>query len=241
MKMTERIKTLRKQTLSAVPAISAERASLLTEFYKSTSSQKLAVPIERALAFRYILLNKKLCLNPGELIAGERGPAPKAVSTYPELCIHSSNDLDILDQREKIPYKVDTADRAILLNDVLPYWRGKSMRDKIFSAVSDEWKEAYSAGVFTEFMEQRAPGHTVADGKIYERGLISFIEEINYHIGKLDNSDQPGDAAKIAQLKGMSIAAGAVIDFAERYSQLLSREALKEPDPDKEKRAQHYG
>ncbi|MHA1585379.1 MAG: pyruvate formate lyase family protein, partial [Promethearchaeota archaeon] len=38
------------------------------------------------------------------------------------------------------------------------FWQGKSIRDKIFSQVDSEWNDAYNAGIFTEFMEQRAPG-----------------------------------------------------------------------------------
>ena len=52
------------------------------------------------------------------------------------------------------------------------------MRDKIFAALPTEWHVAYEAGVFTEFMEQRAPGHTVLDDKIYRRGLLDFKAEI---------------------------------------------------------------
>ncbi|MBM4172676.1 MAG: formate C-acetyltransferase/glycerol dehydratase family glycyl radical enzyme, partial [Ignavibacteria bacterium] len=155
--MTERIKKLREQTLTAVPTLSHERGELLTNFYKSGEPEKHSIPVVRALAFKYLLENKDLCINDGELIVGERGPAPKATPTYPELCVHSEKDLQILDSRLKIPFKVCNDSKEIMLNEVLPYWKGKSIRDKIFDEVDEEWKDAYSAGIFTEFMEQRAP------------------------------------------------------------------------------------
>ncbi|MCK5700478.1 MAG: hypothetical protein KAI29_04970, partial [Cyclobacteriaceae bacterium] len=83
--MTERIEKLRTQSLNSINRISAERALLITEFYKSHECQKVSVPVQRALSFKYIMENKSICINDGELIVGERGPAPKATPTYPEI------------------------------------------------------------------------------------------------------------------------------------------------------------
>ncbi len=52
------------------------------------------------------------------------------------------------------------------------------MRELILNEMTDEWKAAYEAGIFTEFMEQRAPGHTVLDDKIYHKGMLDFQAEI---------------------------------------------------------------
>ena len=65
------------------------------------------------------------------------------------------------------------------VNEIAPYWSGRSLRDRIFEEIDEEWKEAYSAGIFTEFMEQRAPGHTVLDDKIYKKGFRDFITDID--------------------------------------------------------------
>ncbi len=126
--------------------------------------------MRRALAFQNILERKTISIGDGELIVGERGPRPKATPTYPELCCHSLKDLEILNSREKTPFLVDERTREVYRDRLIPYWKGRALRDLIFSAMTEEWKEAYSAGIFTEFMEQRAPGHTVLDGKIYRKG-----------------------------------------------------------------------
>ena len=109
---------------------------------------------------------KEIFIGDGELIVGERGPAPKATPTFPEICCHSLEDLEILDSREKISFSVTDDVRSVFREQVIPFWAGKSMRDVIFEEMTDEWKATYDAGVFTEFMEQRAPGHTVLDNKI---------------------------------------------------------------------------
>ena len=155
--MTERINKLRRQSLDAIPTMSYERAQLLTEFYKSGEPGKHSVPVVRAMAFKYILEHKELCINDGELFVGEKGPEPKATPTYPELCIHSKDDLEILHNREKVWFKSSDETRNVILNEVAPFWNGKSIREKILAEVDEEWRDAYKAGIFTEFMEQRAP------------------------------------------------------------------------------------
>jgi len=228
--MTERIKKLREQSLNAIPSISHERALLLTKFYKSHEAQKYSVPVTRALAFKYILENKELCVNDGELIVGEKGPEPKATPTYPELCVHSSEDLEILHNREKVWFKSSDETKEIILNEVAPFWKGKSIREKILSEVEQEWIDAYKAGVFTEFMEQRAPGHTVADDKIYHKGMIDFISDIRDSIASLNFFSDKDAFAKREELRAMEISANALINFAKRYSEKLYELARSEKD-----------
>jgi formate C-acetyltransferase len=228
--MTERIKKLREQSLNAIPTISHERALLLTKFYKSHEAQKYSVPVTRALAFKYILENKELCVNDGELIVGEKGTEPKATPTYPELCVHSSEDLEILHNREKVWFKSSDETKEIILNEVAPFWKGKSIREKILSEVDQEWIDAYKAGVFTEFMEQRAPGHTVADDKIYHKGMIDFINDIRDSIASLNFFSDKDAFAKREELRAMEISANALINFAKRYSEKLYELARSEKD-----------
>ncbi|MEE4259023.1 MAG: pyruvate formate lyase family protein, partial [Bacteroidales bacterium] len=153
--MNTRIQQLREQSLNATPRISAERALLVTEFYKSDLAQQVSVPVKRAMAFQHIMNHKKICINDGELIVGERGPAPKAVPTYPEITVHSIEDLEILDSRPKVWYKADEETKRIYREKIIPYWTGKSNREKIFNNLDQNWIDAYEAGVFTEFQEQR--------------------------------------------------------------------------------------
>ena len=227
--MNERIKSLRKHSTETPPSISAERAKLITEFYKSTEAQNLSTPVQRAKAFQYILANKKICINPGELIVGERGPAPQATPTYPEICLHSVDDLDILNNREKISFISDEPTKKVYQDEIIPFWQGQTIRDKMFEELPQEWKDAYSAGVFTEFMEQRPPGHTTLDDKIYKKGMLEFINEIELELNHFDNS-LPEVSGKKEQLQAMKIAAEAIIHFAERHAIKLDELANDETD-----------
>ena len=216
--LSERIKKLRNQSENAIPKLSIERAKLLTDFYKSDVSKGKSIPIQRAMAFKYILENKKLCINEGELIVGERGEVPKATPTYPEICTHTKQDFDILDSRQKVSFKVDNVTRNIQETEITPFWSKESLRDKIFNQLDDSWKEAYYAGVFTEFMEQRAPGHTVLDDKIYKKGFLDFQNEIKDSLANLDFQNDSEALNKREELNAMHIALDGIMIFARRYS-----------------------
>lgn len=229
--MNERITQLRTQSRTATPTLSLERARLMTEFYKSGAAHKLPAPIARAQSFQYLLEQKTICINPGELIVGERGPAPKATPTFPEICCHSLKDLDILNTREKISFQVSEADKQLTQDVIIPYWTNRSIRDKIFAQMDSNWIDAYEAGIFTEFMEQRAPGHTVGDKKIFTKGFLEFKEEIAESISTLDFFTDPEALQKRDQLYAMDIAADAIITFAHRHADLARELAEEESDP----------
>ncbi len=233
--MNKRIKKLRDQSLHTHPSISHERAVLLTEFYKSDQAKGKPVPVQRALAFKYIMENKSICINDGELILGERGPAPRATPTYPEITVHTDEDLEILNNREKTSYKVSLETRDIFKKEIYPFWKGRTVREMIFKEVSQEWKDAFEAGVFTEFMEQRAPGHTVLDDKIYHKGFLDFKKEIEDSIAGLDLHNDPEALKKRHELEAMSIAADGLIRLAERYSKKAATLAAEEKDPQRKK------
>ncbi|MCA1947582.1 MAG: pyruvate formate lyase family protein, partial [Armatimonadetes bacterium] len=225
MALSERIARLRQQSLDAVPTISAERAVLLTRSYRETESQNLSPAMRHAVAFRKVLEEKTIWIGEGELIVGERGPRPKATPTYPEVCCHTAEDLDTLHTRPITSYKVPEEDRRALVEEVLPYWQGRTQRERIFAAMEPEWLDAFEAGVFTEFMEQRAPGHTVLDDKIYRRGLLDFRAEIDRRL------EGPGEPDQAEELRAMRVCIDAVIRFAERHAELAERLAEQEPDP----------
>jgi pyruvate formate-lyase/glycerol dehydratase family glycyl radical enzyme len=227
--VTERVARLRRQSLDARPALSTERAELMTAFYRAHEGAHPA-PLLRALAFRHLLDRKAIWIGPDELLVGEKGPAPKATPTYPELCCHSLQDLALLDAREKIPFAVAPEARAVYEEEIIPFWRGRSLRDRLFAAMAPEWQAAYEAGVFTEFMEQRAPGHTVLDDKIYRKGMVDFLAEIHAALAARERGGSDA-AARRQQLQAMAIAAGALIRFAERHAERAAALAADETDP----------
>jgi formate C-acetyltransferase len=225
--MTPRVARLRKKSFEAQPSISAERALLVTEFYRQNHG-KYAVPVLRALNFKNLCEKKTIYIGDDELIVGERGPYPKAVPTFPELTCHSLEDLKILDSRAMTGYRVDVAVYDIYEKSVIPYWRERTLRERVFRDVPPNWHKAYEAGIFTEFMEQRAPGHTTLDGVIYRKGMLDFKAEIADSLANLDFISDAEAAAKAEQLKAMDIACEAAIIFARRHADLARQLAAKQ-------------
>jgi pyruvate formate-lyase/glycerol dehydratase family glycyl radical enzyme len=227
--MNDRVRKLRQSSHEAKPSISHERAELLTDFYRENEG-RYSIPVMRGLHFRYQCEKKSLYIGPGELIVGERGPKPKAVSTYPELNCHSVEDLEILNSRKMTSFAVFPEAIAVYRDKVIPYWQNRSMRTKVFSNIPQEWKDCYEAGMFTEFMEQRAPGHTTLDGTIYRKGMLDFKKEIAESLARLDYLNDPEATEKAEELKGMDYSCDAAIIFAERHADLAESMAREEKD-----------
>jgi len=228
--MNERVKKLRDRSLAGRPSISSERAKLLTEFYRAEQG-KHSVPVMRALSFKYICERKTIYIGDGELIVGERGPEPLAVPTFPELTCHTADDLQILDSRPKTSYSVSDDVIKDYKDEIVPFWEGRSLRDRIFPLLPKMWHDAYAAGVFTEFMEQRAPGHTVADGKIFKKGLLDLQDEIRTAAAALDFVNDPQALDRREQLRAMFTAADASMILARRYVARALELAAAETDP----------
>ena len=228
--MNERIKRLHKQSVETEPTLTIERALIETAFYKENYG-KMPNCILRARNFYEICKKKTIYIGRDELIVGERGPVPKAVPTFPELTCHTVEDLHTLNTRDLQPYRISQEDIDRYEQEVIPYGEGRTQRERIFSHVSKEWEEAYHAGVFTEFMEQRAGGHTSMDGKMYHRGLLDTKALIAEALAKLDFINDPEATDKQQELQAMDISCDAAILFAERHADMADRMAEEEADP----------
>ena len=228
--MNDRIRRLRQESVETPATLTIERALIETAFYKENYG-KYPVPVLRAKNFYEICAKKAIYIGDDELIVGERGPRPKAVPTFPELTCHSVEDLHVLDTRDLQAYHISQEDIDTYAREVIPYWEGKTQRERIFGHVSKEWEDAYHAGVFTEFMEQRAAGHTAMDGKMYHTGLLDLKERIRDRIAALDYIYDPEATDKQQELEAMSISCDAAILLAERHAALAEEMAATTLDP----------
>ena len=232
--MNRRIQDLREESVTTPATLSIERALITTRFYKENNG-KYSIPMMRALNFLEICEKKTIYIGKNELIVGERGEKPKAVSTFPELTCHTVEDLNVLNTRDQQRYTISQEDIETYRKEVIPYWQGRTQRERIFNFVPDEWRAAYEAGLFTEFMEQRAPGHTCLDGKVYKKGMLDFKREINEEIANLDYFNDPEATDKEEQLKAMAISCDAIIRLAERYAEKAEEMVKEEKDTQRKK------
>lgn len=228
--MNERIQKLREQSMTTQPRLSLERADLETDAYQKYEGS-VSVPEMRALTFRHIMENKRLYIGEGELIVGEKGDAPQSSPTFPELCCHTTEDMRVMNDRELISFAVSEDDLRLQEEKIIPYWKNRSIRSKILAAMDDEWKDCYASGIFTEFMEQRGPGHTVGSENIYLYGFADYKRRIADTIAALDYQNDPEATSKREQLRAMSICCDGIMILGRRYAAYARELAEKEPDP----------
>ncbi len=227
--MNERIRKLRKQSLETEPHIYMERADLETDAYMMYEGS-VSVPELRALSFKHFMENKTLCINDGELIVGEKGDGPQAAPSFPELCCHTVEDMKIMNARDLIYFRVSDEDLKLQEEKIIPFWEKRSVRHKILANMTEEWKNAYAAGIFTEFMEQRGPGHTVGSEKIYKKGFLDYKNDIIEARNNLDFLNDKEAFDKKSQLNAMEICCDAIMILGERYAAYARELAEKETD-----------
>jgi len=228
--MNERVSKLRQQSLDTVPTLSIERALIVTDVYREYEG-KVSIPVLRAYAFKALCERKTVIIYDGELIVGEKGHKAKSAPTYPELCCHTVDDFKVINAREKVFFRVDDETLKAQEEIIIPYWKDKSIRDKLFNSVAPEWISCYEAGIYTEFMEQRAPGHTVCDGKLYKKGFLDFKKQIEEELEKIDYVNDINAFDRREELKAMVICCDAIIIYAERHAVEAERLAALESNP----------
>ncbi len=232
---TDRIKKLRNiSDRECQPMISMERALLLTEAYKKWEGT-CSAPVLRGRAFKYIMEKRTLYLEKDALIVGEKGHRPWAAPTFPELCCHTIEDLDNMHNREKVFFRVSEADRKLQEEVIIPYWKDRAMMGRMYALLPSAWHDLFKAGLFTEFLTQRGPGHTVADDKIYQNGYLDFIERIDKAIESLDFNEDTEALKKREELMGMRLACEAMIIMGQRYAALARSLAESECDVHRKK------
>lgn len=228
--MNERIQRLREQSVTTPVHIDLERAKIETDFYKENDG-KYSVPVMRAMTLKEYFSKKTLYFGDDELILGEKGKNPQASPTFPELCCHSEEDMKVMSERKLVSFHTTEEDRKMQAAEIIPFWKGRTIREKLLSRMTPEWHDCYEAGIFTEFMEQRGPGHTCGGEQVFTTGYLDYKEKIKKTMDALDWMNDPEASDKMEELKAMDICCDAVIILGERYHEMAVEKAAAETDP----------
>lgn len=228
--MNERIQRLREQSVTTPVHIDLERAKIETDFYKENDG-KYSVPVMRAMTLKEYFSKKTLYFGDDELILGEKGKNPQASPTFPELCCHSEEDMKVMSERKLVSFHTTEEDRKLQAAEIIPFWKGRTIREKLLSRMTPEWHDCYEAGIFTEFMEQRGPGHTCGGEQVFTTGYLDYKEKIKKTMDALDWMNDPEASDKMEELKAMDICCDAVIILGERYHEMAVEKAAAETEP----------
>ncbi|MBI4831549.1 MAG: hypothetical protein HY801_08335 [Candidatus Lindowbacteria bacterium] len=222
-----RIETLRQRLLDTPRGICVERARYLTESYKMTEGEPQ--PIRFAKALRHVLLNMSVTLRDGELIVGCRTSKLKAAPLYPEnKSAWIEENLDGFDERDVQRVAISESEKQELRDKILPYWRGKTVEDRMNALMPEDLKAEMNKLVFTMMMEiTYGIGHfTMNTSKALERGLEAIIADAR------DAEIRAGSDSEEAHFfRAAQIACEAAVAFGRRHAEEARRLALRESDP----------
>lgn len=232
--MNSRIERLRKHFVESDRHVDIQRAIIVTEVYRKNEEKPQI--IKRALALDAILSQMNIEIRDDELIIGNHAKKCKGVPLFPEYAIDwILNDMDTFPTRKGDRFNI-TEEEKQTLREILPYWKGKCLRDKIRGALPSKLKEILDYGVFTnENFTMSGPGHMVPDYEFVLQHGLKKIEETC--LGRMDGLT-PEDLEyeeKYNLYKSCAMVCDALVKFAERYAEEAERLADQEKNETRRK------
>lgn len=234
----KRVNKLRQVFLDRPFNIDIQRARLVTEAYQKY--ENAPVPLKTARALENILENVEIDIYDDELILGELAAPAKAAPVYPEFSVNWIID-ELLhypfDKRPHDKFYISEKDKEELLN-ILQYWKGKTVADKIEARMTDEMKKGSEMGkkvYMTNLYHFAGVGHYVMDyEKLMKVGFVGLIDEIRFQIGKL-TPDTADYQEKSDYYQAMLISLKAVCHYVKRYAKLAELKSRTETSPVRKK------
>lgn len=236
--MKPRIEALKNEFLKAKPHLDVERAQFYTLGYRSNENKPIVIRVAKALA--EILKGIKIGIHDNEIIVGDISKIARSVNIFPEVCGGwLEHELETLTTRDWDPLIVQQEDKRILKELVFPFWRGRSVDERVFASLPVETKnlcyadpEAYPpAGTAilqnrnqtTSYVGNVHPNYRA----VLQKGFSGIIEEVENRIESLDPTEIK-NLEKIDFLNAVLITSKAAVHFANRYAAEAERMATSE-------------
>jgi len=126
-----RVERMKERLLSSSNEVCIERARFYTQSYKETEGEPAAIRNAKALA--RTLNEMTIFIDEDELIVGNR-TSKRLAGAIPvergDISVVLNLELHRLGKRAAHSFLVGEEDRRVLKSEILPYWRGKSLREK---------------------------------------------------------------------------------------------------------------
>jgi pyruvate formate-lyase/glycerol dehydratase family glycyl radical enzyme len=228
--ITERVPRLREELLDATPRVCVERAHFVTEAYREYEADTSV--LRRAKALAHVLDHMSIYIQEGELLVGNQASAPRAAPIFPEYSIDwIENEIDEFVNRPADQFIVDRAVKRELLEDILPYWRGRTLYDRVMATLPEPVRIAQDIGVISGRGNiTSGDGHIIVNiPRALSEGLESFIARAEE--GLRQPLTRMTDLKARAFYQAVIIALQAAIRFAARYAGLAERQGHATADP----------
>lgn len=227
----DRIEFMKDRVVHKVPEMDIENALILTKSYRETGGEPAAV--RKAKAFHKQCEEKTIEIWDKELIVGCSGSKMRGGILCADTCWSILyEEIDTISTRKYDPFLFREEDKKLFLDEIKPYWEGRSTYEAWLKQIPDDTRDLRDAGqVYINRKAVRGWGETTAGYKqIINEGIESICETIRERLAKLDDT-VPGDLEKRHYLEAMLISADGICVLADRYAAEAERLAAEESDP----------
>lgn len=187
--MNNRIQSIKDSLFKNNREVSIERAMLIKESYQQNEDKP--VIIKRALAYQHILENHLIDLDDNDLLVGVRSIKPRAGVISPEMSPYwIKEEIDDFSTRDQDKFDLSSIDKEIYLNEIHPYFVGKSLKDYYDKEVEDDIVKAQSTGIFAINQTDKGQGHIIPDYQmLLENGYDKLIDDVTKLIDSNPSND----------------------------------------------------
>ena len=235
----ERVYKILDRIQFTVPHVDIERARYFTESMRQTEGELLTLRWAKAL--KNVAEKITVYITPDQLLAGRVGQLGRYGILYPEIdgdfYIEVMKDLP---NREKSPFQIDPTDMQILMEEIAPYWEGKTYHEHLNKVLPAEIRGVTyhderglkSKFVVSETSSYRSALQWVPDyEKAMKRGFIDIQNEAKAKLAGLDLTNSVDIWEKKPFLEAMIIVCDAIMIWAKRHAQLARDTAAATSDP----------
>lgn len=232
--MSPRIPLLIQEQYNTTPEVDIERAILLTDAHMKFGHEPSV--LFRAYAFAHILQNIPVVIRDHELIVGNLTKKPRGSQLYPEFSYQwFLDEIDEINKRDGDVFIISKKNRTIL-QQVLPYWKNKTVNELAKSYMLNETLEAMDHDIFTvNNYYFNGVGHISVDyEKVLNIGYTGIIKEAEEALFSLKHYD-PDFVEKRIFLESLIVSCQAVIEYACRFANEALRLCSLEKDETRKK------
>ncbi len=225
-----RVQRLRERIIGAPHEVCIERARYLTQ--AMAANWNLPPLTRMSMALEHILDNMTVVIRDDELIVGCRTSKLKGAPLFPEnKWKWIEGDLEAFGQRELQRVLITEEEQRELREDILPFWRGRTVEDRLEDRLPPDVAEDMDKYVFAMVLEiTYGIGHfTMNHPKVLKLGLSGIIAEAEQRYNAMTPDERLEDKGLFYDAVIRSLRA--TIRFANRYADLAASLAEEETDP----------
>lgn len=243
---SRRVIDLLREVRASKPRIDVERGLYFTQAFKASEGELL--PLRWSKALLHYAKNATVYIDDNQLLVGRSGMPGRYGVLYPEL------DGDILGEairtlpeRETSPFDIDPEDARIVMEEIAPYWKGKTFHEDLANALSEETtrytynqdESLSSRYIVNETASFRSSIQWVHDYEIVlKKGFLGIKQEMEEKMAALDEFSPVDNTEKKPFIQAVINACDAIIIWAKRHGDLAEKMAQEETNPQRKEELQ---